>query len=84
MVNPFEEILSELKEVKERLASMPQAAAPDSPEIITDEQLCVRLGVCRQTTTRLREKKRIPFFTVGTAIRYDFKKVIAALEARKK
>jgi hypothetical protein len=53
-------------------------------EILTGQQLSERLAVDVQTLAKWREKGKIPYLRLGAAIRYDFNKVIAALEVTKK
>lgn len=76
--NPFEQIANELSSIKGQLAEItelkPQA------EIISDKTLCERLEVTRQTIGRWRKQNRIPFIQIGSVIRYDFNKVVEALE----
>jgi hypothetical protein len=55
-----------------------------NPEIITGEDLSKKLGVTIQTLIRWRQKGKIPFLQIGNSIRYDFNKVIEALEVNKK
>ena len=54
------------------------------PEILTGEELCKKLGVTIQTLIRWRHKGKIPFMRIGSSIRYDFIKVLEAIEVGKK
>jgi excisionase family DNA binding protein len=64
------------------LADREPAASSSKP--VTTKALCTFLGVTEPTVIRWRKKGVIPFYTVGTAVRYDLTKVIAALETKKK
>ena len=54
------------------------------PEILTGEELCKKLGITIQSVIRWRHKGKIPFLRIGSSIRYDFNKVLEALEVGKK
>lgn len=79
--NPFELINNELAEIKNQLSGIAetQTASPIR-EIVSGEVLCERFSITRQTLGRWRDQKRIPFIQVGSIIRYDFLKVVEALE----
>lgn len=53
------------------------------PEIIDTKELLLRLGLSEPTVIRYRQKGVIPFLQVGSAIRYDYQKVLDALEKKK-
>jgi hypothetical protein len=57
--------------------------AKSRPDIMTGEQVCVKLDINIQTLTRWRKKGKIPYLQIGSAIRYDFNKVVAAIEVVK-
>jgi excisionase family DNA binding protein len=46
---------------------------------INTKQLCEYLGVTEPTIIKWREKGKIPFFTVGSSVRFNLEKVIEAL-----
>ena len=54
------------------------------PDIMTGDQVCEKLDISIQTLTKWRQKGKIPFLQVGVAIRYDFNKVVSALEVVKR
>ena len=54
----------------------------DNTEIVDTKTLCDRLAISEPTAISMRKKKTIPFLRVGTAIRYDWQKVIKALEKK--
>ncbi len=45
--------------------------------------LCARLDISEPTIIRMRKRKAIPFLQIGSAIRYDWRAVIEALEQKK-
>jgi len=71
--------------VKEALQGVtPTQAGYDAhPEIIDTKALLTRLDLSEPTVIRYRQKGVIPFLQVGSAIRYDYRKVLDALEKRK-
>lgn len=83
MTNPFDIILSELAEIKQTIKSVPGVQQVQQPEIINTEELCKRLDISEPTAIKWRRKKKIPFFTIGTAIRYNWPEVVKFLEAKK-
>jgi hypothetical protein len=66
------------------MENMPKQKHEPKPEIMTGEQLCEKLDVTIQTLIRWRQKGKIPYFQIGSSIRYDFNKVLNALEVNKK
>ena len=64
--------------------NMPVTNSTPEPEIMTGEELCKKLGVTIQTLIRWRHKGKIPFLRIGSSIRYDFIKVLEAIEVGKK
>lgn len=80
--NPFEHLANELSAIKIQLAELSELKNPQS-EIVSDKTLCERLEITRQTLHRWRKQSRIPFIQVGAIIRYDYPKVVEALEGRK-
>src|SRR5690606_11936464 len=51
---------------------------------ITQKELCDYLSITEPTVIRWRNKGKIPFMKIGSAIRYDINAVTAALEANNK
>jgi len=80
MNNPFEEILAEIKSLKELLANGQKVEPGKAAEIIDTKELCARLNISEPTAIAFRKRKKIPFFTIGSSIRYNWIKVIEALE----
>ena len=66
------------------IENMPKSKPELQPEIMTGEELCKKLGVTIQTLIRWRHKGKIPFMRIGSSIRYDFIKVLEAIEVGKK
>ena len=56
----------------------------DSNDFMSTSQLAKKLGVHRITVIRMANDGRIPFMKISdTEYRYDFEKVMAALEVNK-
>ena len=66
------------------IENMPKSKPEPQPEIMTGEEVCKKLGVTIQTLIRWRHKGKIPFMRIGSSIRYDFIKVLEAIEVGKK
>lgn len=73
-----------LEAVEFAVNNLPKKEAPKETLIITGEEICQKLGITIQTLIRWRQKGKIPFLQLGSSIRYDFNKVIEALEVNKK
>lgn len=56
----------------------------DEPEIISENELCSRLNISKPTASTWRNRGRIPFIQIGSAIRYNYKEVLNALRQSKK
>lgn len=82
---PLSELLDQVrKAVREEMAANSPPGTPAAPgKPVTTQQLCEFLGVTEPTILRWRKQKKIPFFTIGTAVRFDLDKVIKALENEK-
>ncbi|KAA9041621.1 hypothetical protein FW778_06260 [Ginsengibacter hankyongi] len=50
---------------------------------VTQAELCKFLGVTEPTALSLRKKGKIPFFLVGTHVRFNIPEVMKALEDTK-
>lgn len=73
------------KAIADNMAMQPgSTTGKEETEIINTDVLCKRLDVSEPTIIRLRKAKKIPFFTVGTAVRYNYNEVIKALENNKR
>jgi hypothetical protein len=64
--------------------NMPAQNLTTKPDIMTGEELCQKLDVTIQTLIRWRHKGKIPYFQIGSSIRYDFNKVLDSIEVSKK
>jgi hypothetical protein len=53
-------------------------------EVINSATLMERLDISEPTLIRWRQKGKIPFMQIGTAVRYDWHKVLTALEVNTK
>ena len=52
----------------------------EDDEILSENQLCERLNISRTTISRYRKENKIPYLKVGNNIRYEYNKVLKALE----
>lgn len=82
MDNPFAVLKEEIRIIIKEAVS--EISSPAKKEILTETQLCERLQISRSTCSLWRKKKKIPFFRVGDAIRFDLEKVLLALEGAAK
>ena len=81
--NPFEVINEKLDQLLQQQQA-PLVATPTIPiEVINEEELCKRLGITHPTAIRWRQRGKIPYLRIGSAIRYDWHKVVKALEQKK-
>lgn len=70
------------EEFSQNQTATPQTVTP--AKILNGEELSKELGITVQTLMKWREKGRIPYFKIGSAIRYDLNKVLETLEVKKK
>ena len=86
--NPFDQLNEQLSEIYKLLVGLQNNAMPGSPTAIlkekpiTTQQLCEYLGITEPTVLRWRKKKKIPFFTIGSAVRFNLSDVIQSLEKK--
>ncbi len=52
--------------------------------IISGDAVCTKLAITMPTLISWRQKGKVPFIQIGSAIRYDWYKVIEALEVSNK
>ena len=79
---PISELFNLIKQaVKDELDTrdISKASTRNNEKPITQKELCAYLGVTQQTVIRWKKKKKIPFFTIGTAIRFDLQDVLKSL-----
>jgi len=79
MDNPFQIFSDQLAEIKDLLQKLLDQR-DFKTEIIDVSELASRLSVTRQTVMRWHKQGRIPFIQEGSIIRYNYPKVIEALE----
>lgn len=80
MTNPFNEIFDKLEEISKRIDGLYEAKEIPKPEIIDSHEMCKRLNISEPTLAKWRGKKKIPFMTIGKAIRFNWPSVIASIE----
>lgn len=72
----------EVRELKEMVSKL--TAAKPADEIIDRQELMRRLGVTDSTVMRYEKIKKIPVIRLGGTIRYNWGKVLDALENKKR
>lgn len=83
MLNPFDVLLERFDGLEEKISSFTTGAIPLQPEIINREELCKRLDITEPTAIRWEKKGTIPSFRIGSNVRYNWPKVVEALESQK-
>jgi hypothetical protein len=67
--------------IKEAVAQI-QPAQPQRIELIDREELCRRLAISEPTVIRYEAKGKIPAIHLGAIRRYNWPKVVEALESK--
>jgi excisionase family DNA binding protein len=87
MVNPFEEIIDRLERMEKLLSELKEMAlttkngvSADNDKIVDTKELCHELKITQPTVIRYRKKGRIPFFYIGSSVRFNLHDVIKSLE----
>lgn len=83
MENPFLSIENLLQELLAKMNCLSTIPPPKLVEIISQDELCKRLGISKPTVIRWVKKGKIPEFKIGNSIRYNWHSVIDALENNK-
>lgn len=80
---PVKELAAEIAEqlLKNQTVLLPVATVPPA-EIISTDELCKRLDISVPTAMKMRKENKLPFFTIGVNVRYNWIKVIEALETQ--
>lgn len=84
--NPFESLWDKIVSIEREVQELRKLKTPESepePEIVTGTVLCERVGIDRQTLAKWRKKGLVPFIEGTGAYRYNYPKVIEALEGKK-
>jgi hypothetical protein len=68
--------------VKDALQKHNSLLAVPAPQIMDGDAIEQKLNITRQTLARWRKQKKIPYLQESAVIRYDWLKVIAALEMK--
>lgn len=80
---PLDELLAYVKQaVREEIAAVVSSKeiTVDNAPPITTKELCKHLRITEPTVIRWRKKGKIPYITIGSAIRFNLIAVMAALE----
>ena len=84
MLNPFDVIIERLDGLESKLSETTTGVVIQPTEIIDRDELCKRLAITEPTAIRWGKKNLIPCFRIGSSVRYNWPKVIEALEGKKK
>jgi hypothetical protein len=79
---PIDEIVERFRNVvREEMAANSNVTPNEAKKepVINTKQLCEFLSITEPTAIRWRQKGKIPFFEIGSAIRYDINEVLEAL-----
>ena len=83
---PLDELKAVLREcIKSELeTSAPTQKINDPEEILTENEVRKILQVSKVTIKKWRDEKKIPFYRIGTRIRYKKSEVLSSLSTVKK
>lgn len=76
--------LDDLRQLLGEAANNRPSGAIPAIEVIDRAELCRRLDITEQSVIRWERKGKIPCFRIGGAVRYNYPKVIEALEEASK
>jgi len=82
---PLDEILDRVRQVvREEIATTPKqgVTTSDDNKLITQAELCEYLDVSKQTIIKWQKKKAIPFYEIGSAVRYRLSDVLKSIEKK--
>ena len=83
MLNPFDLIIEKLDGLENKIVGTSTVSTAPPAEIISRYELCKRLDITEPTCIRWEKKGVLPCFRIGSSIRYNWPKVIEALENKK-
>jgi hypothetical protein len=83
MLNPFDLIIEKLDGLENKIAVTSTVLTTQPAEIISRAELSKRLNLTEPSIIRWEKKGLIPCFRIGSSCRYNWPKVIEALENTK-
>jgi hypothetical protein len=83
MLNPFDLIIEKLDGLENKISGTSNLVAAPPTEIIDRDELCKRLSITEPTCIRWEKRGVLPCLRIGSSIRYNWPKVIEALENKK-
>lgn len=84
MLNPFDVIIEKLDGLENKIALNTPVPTAINTEIIDRDELCKRLNITEPTAIRWEKKGVLPCFRIGSNVRYNWPRVIEALECKKR
>lgn len=88
MDNPFEQLHERLASIESMLLNLQNgsnnltAPSTSKEKPISIKELCEHLNITEPTALRWRKKGKIPFFTIGAAVRFNLSEVLIALAGK--
>lgn len=82
---PVDEMVERFREVvREEMAVMGNIGNNNTgnEKPVTTKELCDFLGITEPTVIRWRQKGKIPFFQIGSAVRYNLAEVMDSLKKK--
>ena len=79
---PKGELIDLLKQAIEEVLNnreTPKQETKDTEQPITQKELCTFLNVTEQTIIRYKKNKKIPFYQIGSSVRFNLSAVLKAL-----
>lgn len=76
--------LDDLRQLMAEVVNKGSSGAIPAIEVVDRAELCRRLAISEQTAITWEKRGKIPCFRIGGAVRYNYPKVIEALEASDK
>jgi excisionase family DNA binding protein len=73
-------LFSRLDGIEQKLGR--ETDSPNFEKPITTKELCAFLAITEPTVIRWKKKGKIPYFRIGSAIRFNLKDVLKALEKK--
>ncbi|HEY0055410.1 MAG TPA: helix-turn-helix domain-containing protein [Pedobacter sp.] len=70
--------------IRQEIGGVKPSEPKPEPKLTGQKELCAFLNLSEPTIIRWRQKGKIPYLQIGSAIRYDLNAVVSALEVGNK